>query len=848
MIGEIGKVLIILAFFSSIFASVFYFLDARNPLRRNELLAHSFFFVKGILALVASGLLIYLIFTHQFQYYYVFNYTSLDLQNRYLAAAFYSGQEGSFLLWIVISFFVGLALIRYTSANYRSAMMFFFTMTQFFLLFMLLGVDLFGVKFGASPFRTLAEQMPHLPVWQMNPDFVPADGSGLNDLLRSPWIVIHPPVIFLGFSMMTIPYAFALAALWKRAYQDWIYPALPWALGANLCLLIAIFLGGYWAYETLSFGGYWAWDPVENASLVPWIVGMAGIHTMLVQRRSVSSQKASIIFAILAYILVVYSTFLTRSGILGEASVHSFVDLGLYNQLLLFMLTMIAFGVILFAMRYRDMPRQEREDPILSKEFMMFAGALTLFLIGLVIILGTSSPIIGRLFVANPTPPEMSFYNNWSVPFAIAISIMTVITQYLWWKKIDSAETLANHLTWPVVVASIISVATVMFGDVRNAVYMVYILAIWFGVVGNAWLMVSIYRRKPRMIGGTLTHVGFTLMLLGFLGSAYDRPMLDEETKRYNAAVERGDVLDSDGFPVFQQLSMIQLNLNETKLLDNRYLVTYLNAEITERNRPGEQEYKLRFEDTKRNRTFYLYPVLYPMLANSQGGNVSWTVDPEVRTGLFSDIYAYIAGSSKVEREIDNWNRGQFTPVSQATSLSESARDSIVIQTSRLKRAGQIRVDDFTLTFTDFEFMDAQDYPENATLAVKANLIFENTNDGTTISSQPMFAIVREGDQNITFSPPYEVSGTPFTIQFSNVNPNTEEIEIRIAGVQQSTEPEWILLTVEKKPFVSVVWLGTFLLMIGFSVSIIRRWQDQKSREKNERKNIPQNDENEAYA
>lgn len=844
MIGEVGKVLILLAFFASILSSVFYFLDARKPLARFERLANLFFILKGVFIVVASGLLVYLIFSHQFQYYYVYNYTSLDLQSQYLAAAFYSGQEGSFMLWIAISFFVGLALIKWTSNTYRSAMLFFFTLTQFFLLFMLLGVNIGGVTFGASPFRTLFEQMPNLPVWQVNPDFVPSDGSGLNDLLRSPWIVIHPPVIFLGFSMMTIPYAFALAALWKRAYQDWIYPALPWALGANLCLLIAIFLGGYWAYETLSFGGYWAWDPVENASLVPWIVGMAGIHTMLVQRRSVSSQKASIVFAILAYVLVVYSTFLTRSGVLGEASVHSFVDLGLYNQLLLFMVTMIAMGVILFAMRYRDMPKQEREDPILSKEFMMFAGALTMFLIGLVIILGTSSPIIGRLFVANPTPPEMSFYNNWSIPFAVAISIMTVITQYLWWKKIDDAESLANYITWPLALTAIVTIVTVVLGDVRNLVYMVYIMAAWFGVIGNTWLMVSIYRRKPRMMGGTLTHVGFMLMLLGFMGAAFDKPMLDEETRLYNQAVVRGDVLDREGFPVIQPLNMIELRKNEPKLVDNRYLVTFEDAEITERNRPGEQEYTLRFEDTKRSgRVFYMYPILYPMLANSQSGNVSWTVDPEVRTGMFSDIYAYVAGSSKVDREFENWNRGQVS--SSSSSAQPSAVDGV--QILRLRRGSSIEVDNYRLTFRDFEFMNTEDYPENATLAVRALLDFRDM-DGVIRTIRPIFAIIQDESQNVTFSPPVEVEETTLVLQFTNVNPNSEEIELRIAGVGDMDNAEWILLTVEKKPFVSVVWLGTFMLMAGFSISIVRRWKDQKNREKNEKNNNTLKDENEAYA
>src|SRR5699024_5326059 len=125
-----------------------------------------------------------------------------------------------------------------------------------------------------------------------DPNFIPADGRGLNPLLQSPWLVIHPPIFFLGFSLMSVPFCFAMAALWRRKFSEWIKPALPWTLGANLCLLVALFLGAYWAYVTLSFGGFWAWDPVENAALVPWLLGMAGIHVMIVQKKNGTTQKS----------------------------------------------------------------------------------------------------------------------------------------------------------------------------------------------------------------------------------------------------------------------------------------------------------------------------------------------------------------------------------------------------------------------------------------------------------------------------------------------------------------------------------------------------------------------------
>ena len=404
-----GKASILIALLCSIGAMYFYYRAAGNSdsAARSGFYGHWLWGLKGFFLLGASGILVYFLITHQFQYFYVYNYTSSDLGVHFLIAAFWGGQEGSFMLWMLITSLIGLGMIRWIDNDYRAPVMFVMTLTQFFLITMIAGIDVFGVKIGASPFRTLVEEMADAPFLQANPDFVPADGKGLNDLLRSSWMLIHPPILFFGFSMMTIPFAFAIAALWKRRYYQWVKPALPWTLGANLCLLTAIFLGGYWAYETLSFGGYWAWDPVENASFVPWLVGVAGIHMMLIQRKSGAAHKSALLFALLAYATVVYETFLTRSGILGDASVHSFVDLGLYNQLLLFMLVIVGLGLGFYAVRYRDMPSNGKDNPLFSKESMIFLGAMSLFLIGLVILVGTSAPILGRLFVANPTPPEI---------------------------------------------------------------------------------------------------------------------------------------------------------------------------------------------------------------------------------------------------------------------------------------------------------------------------------------------------------------------------------------------------------------------------------------------------------
>ena len=246
MPGFIGKILISLSFFITTLSLMFYFVAAQKDSERHLKVGNWLFAIKGVLILVASGILLDLLITHQFQYYYVFNYTSLDLDLKYLISAFYGGQEGSFLLWILFSWLAGFSLMKWTRAPYKAPVMFFLALTQFFLLTMVLGWKLDGISIGASPFRTIAEEMPNAPFIQANPDFVPADGSGLNDLLKSPWMMIHPPILFLGFASMTIPYAFAMAALWKQKYNEWVAPALPWTLAANLALLIAIFLGAYW--------------------------------------------------------------------------------------------------------------------------------------------------------------------------------------------------------------------------------------------------------------------------------------------------------------------------------------------------------------------------------------------------------------------------------------------------------------------------------------------------------------------------------------------------------------------------------------------------------------------------
>ena len=833
MIGTIGHLILAGSFVAAVAALFTYAYSAYKDDKTLESISNKLWVAKGALLLVASGILVYLIMTHQFQYYYVWNYTSLDLETQYLFSAFYGGQEGSFMLWVLCSFVVGLGLIRWTRKPYKAPVMFVMTLTQVFLLSMVVGWDILGLQIGASPFRTIAQEMPNAPFIQANPDFVPADGSGLNDLLKSPWMMIHPPIIFVGFAMMTVPFAFAIASLWTKTYHDWIRPALPWTLAANLSLLTAIFLGGYWAYETLSFGGYWAWDPVENASLVPWLIGTAGIHAMIIQRKSSRAHKAAIFLAILAYIGIVYQTFLTRSGVLAEQSVHSFVDLGLYGQLLLFILVMTIMGIGFYLYRYKELPSPEKESTILSREFMTFTGSMLLLILGLVIIIGTSSPIIGRFFVDNPTPPEIEFYNQWSMPIVIIMAFFTVIGQHLFWKKY-TWESLAGILTIPLLLTSIASILSIILGDVRNIYYMVYIFAAWFAVIGNAAVILDLMKRKPKLIGGALNHIGFGVLLLGIIASSvYTEPLLDERTANYNQRIAQGDVFDEEGFPVTQPVEMFELELDSPTLINDKWMVTYEGYEISDSPRPGQQEYRLRFEPIDGGSTFYMDPVVYPMLTSSTMDNIEWTVDPHVRTGVMSDIYLYVAGSKYVEQENERVSRGASNmPVSdQQQGELDTEPDEQVIE---IGRGQTVEAGEFSFTFRDFSPAAEEELPDNTQIGIRSLVEVEHQPTGDRYEVEPLFAVYTEDDRSYTYAPPLTIDSWDMTVQFTSVLPESDSIELTIEGLSYQFEEDWILVVAEIKPFVSVVWLGTFLLMAGFSVSLMRHWSREKKKQEQE--------------
>jgi len=270
-----------------------------------------------------------------------------------------------------------------------------------------IGLLLIIAKPGYSPFRYIWDTFPK----HFSPGFLPPDGAGLNPLLQNPWMIIHPPVLFIGYASATIPFAYAISGLLKNDYSSWIDRSYRWVLFSMTSLGIGIFLGAYWAYTVLGWGGYWGWDPVENSSLIPWLVIVALMHGLLLQKRKKVLVKTNIFLALLSLILVFYSTFLTRSGVLSDFSVHSFGDLGSSGNLIFFIIFFIIISVFLFIKRIRDMISEPLGEKIFTVENIICFGILALCFYSLFILIGTSMPILSGIFL-----PKFinSFWNLYS--------------------------------------------------------------------------------------------------------------------------------------------------------------------------------------------------------------------------------------------------------------------------------------------------------------------------------------------------------------------------------------------------------------------------------------------------
>lgn len=443
--GQLGNFFVVLALISALIAGVAYFFAENNQDGDWKKMGRWFFRLHSTSVIAVIAIVFYLILNQYFEYDYVWKHSNKQMELRYIFACFWEGQEGSFLLWMFWHVVIGNLLIL-RAKKWEAPILSVFSLVQLFLTSMLLGVYILEQKIGSSPFILIRELPENVGLpWTIIPDYLSkipqfADGRGLNPLLQNYWMTIHPPTLFLGFALTLVPFAFAVAALWRDDLKGWLKPALPWTFSGIMVLGVGILMGGAWAYEALNFGGFWAWDPVENASLVPWLTLVGAGHLIIINGKKDTSMFTALFLSMISFLLVLYSTFLTRSGVLGDTSVHSFTGNGMTGQLLVYMLTFVtimvallirnklerviysgvsaailvlmlavpepifcivifvAWSVLALIRGYRKyFPRLHEEEKLWSREFWIFVGMLVLSLAALQISFSTSTPVLNLL-------------------------------------------------------------------------------------------------------------------------------------------------------------------------------------------------------------------------------------------------------------------------------------------------------------------------------------------------------------------------------------------------------------------------------------------------------------------
>jgi cytochrome c-type biogenesis protein CcmF len=476
--------------------------------------------------LLASVVLVTTAFTDDFSVAYIFHHSNKDLPGPYKFAVLWSGQEGSLLFWSLLLATYGFVLrLRYKTDPklFAHASVVIAAVQVFFLMIL---------NFAAHPFAILEGN-------------IPADGSGLNPLLQYPEMVIHPPMLYLGYVGFTVPFAFALGALiMKYPGEKWIHITRRWTMVTWGFLTIGIFLGAHWAYSVLGWGGYWGWDPVENASLMPWLVGTAFLHSVMMQEKRGMLKSWNMWLVFLSFWLAIWGTFLTRSGMIS--SVHAFAQSPIGMWFLAFIcISLIVFGVV-YILNFRFLRSEHKLESMISRESSFLFNNLLFVTACFTVFWGTFFPKISEWLQGNKVTVGAPFYNNVAVPIALILLLLTAVGPWLAWRR-TSFESLKRSFMWPATGALAIGVLMMILGvrPWKDIAYFYSLMAAMlaalviftvisefvrggqviqrhtgFSLLGS---MLHLYHRNTRRYGGYIVHYGVAIVIIGILGTPFNR-------------------------------------------------------------------------------------------------------------------------------------------------------------------------------------------------------------------------------------------------------------------------------------------------------------------------------------
>ncbi len=548
--GQLGHFFVVLSFVAAALSTVAYFWATRRRETagfegwRN--LGRFSFLLHGLATLGVIGSLFFILTQKYYEYQYAWANVSDDLPWEYTFSAFWKEQQGSFLLWSFWHTVLGLVLIL-RAGKWETPVLAVVALAETFISSMILGLYFGDYRFGANPFDLLRDTM-EAPIFAQADYLSKITGSGLNPLLQNYWMTIHPPTLFLGFASTIVPFAYAIAGLWTRDHKDWLKPALSWALFCGAILGTGILMGGAWAYQALSFGGYWAWDPVENTSLVPWITMLAGIHANLVARNTGYSIRSAYAFYLMSFILILYSTYLTRSGILGDSSVHAFTEMGLGLQLLLFIGSFSVLGAWLWVARRKDVPAIAKEEATTSREFWMFIGALVLFFSAVLITGATSLPVWNKIvqsfdssYVGAALKDPVAHHNRYQLWIAVFIGLLSGVAQWMRYGE-RNWSVWAKKFTLHIVVAAVAAIAltalNALWLNAQAWQFFVLLFAGMFTLASNVDYIITFLKGNLKQAGAALSHAGFGILVLGILGTGLNKEWISSNPFAMEGLIE----------------------------------------------------------------------------------------------------------------------------------------------------------------------------------------------------------------------------------------------------------------------------------------------------------------------
>lgn len=795
LFGQAGHLFVIISFVAALLAGISYILSRRQKdvqQQKNWLLTGRVLFfthVAAVLAILTT--LISIISGHHFEYYYAWQHSSMDLAPKYILSCLWEGQEGSFLLWCFWTSILGSMLV-FTSRHWENGVMVVICAIQVFLTSFLLGFHFGDFHIGNSPFLLLRDELTQDPVFLFSDymKYIP-DGTGLNALLQNYWMVIHPPILFLGFASCCVPFAFAMAGLWNRQYTEWLKPALAWGLFSAGVLGTGVLMGGAWAYEALSFGGFWAWDPVENASIMPWLVLVAALHTIVIARSTGHAVKSSFVFVIITFMLVLYASFLTRSGILGDTSVHSFVTSGLTGHLLLFFFTFLILSIYFYQRHKKRIPENKKEEASSSREFWMFIGSLILVFSCLHIVFFTSIPVYNNLFkginsvlntdlrtnFAAPTDP-VHYYTNVQIWIGISIALLFAFAQFLKYKSTPAAR-FFRQITPPLIISLALAIITSLLLDYTIAgAFTLLLFAAYFGFLGNLQYIIAVLRGKLRVSGASVAHAGFAILLVGILISNASQQVISKN----ELGIDYGKAFDEKAS---KQNILLYKNM-PTPMGD--YIVTYRGDSLIGRRTIFTVHYEKINDTGESEYSFDLYPYL---LLDKKSQNLS--PNPDTKHYAGHDVFTHVSSIPAKDPAAPETNTTQNTVAAGDTIFF--SRGILILQ--RINK-----------------------YIQGDTIAAGAEMLVKIGDEEIPVEAKLRIA------GNRLIPQPVEVEQASLVVAFENILPETQQFII--STTEENAEDDWIIMKAIIFPMINLVWLGAIIMALGFFMSMLRRIKENR--------------------